>query len=99
MAALKNMLGGSVDQVSWDILINMVSEDHQRRLTDMAARHDVEGVTAFRVEQMDSSAYATLHFLIYGPGCTYKTIEVLAAGRLGDVPSRFAYPFAYWSKT
>jgi hypothetical protein len=64
----------------------------------MAARHDVEGVMAFRVEQLDSSQAGHMTFLIYGPGCTYKTVDEIAAGRLGDVPSRFAYPFAYWSK-
>lgn len=94
---MKNRIGGTVVQVSWDHLIEMVDKPLRTRMCDLAAREDVDGVVGFRIEQMDSSHHGHVTFAIYGPGCTWKTLE--DARRLGDVPSCFAYPFCYWSKS
>jgi hypothetical protein len=96
---MKNMVGGTIAPISWDSLITLADKGIRERLCDMAAREGVAGLAVFRVEQMDSSQFGRMHFLIYGPDCSLKTIEDIAANRLRDVPSRFAYPFAYWSKS
>lgn len=48
----------------------------------------------FEVLDLSSSQVGHRTFLAYGPGRTH-TKETAAAGRLGDVPSRFAYAVAY----
>lgn len=92
---MKNDIGGEIRQVSWDQLIMMVDENLRTRIAKIADRADVNGVVMFENMQMDSSLCGQRHFMIYGPGCTYKDVPT---GHLGDVPSRFAWPVAYWSR-
>lgn len=95
---IKNSVGGNVLPLTWEQLIYLVSPAFTERVTQNAAREDVDGVAVFEVRNMDSSARGNKSFLIYGPGCTYKTLDAIAKGVLGDTPSRHAYPIAYWSK-
>ncbi len=93
---MKNDIGGEIVQVPWDQLIEMVDEGLRTAVCNMAAREGVEGVVCFEVLQMDSSQFGHRTFMCFGPGCTYKDVPT---GHLGDVPSRFAWPVAYWSKS
>lgn len=57
-----------------------------------------QGIVVFENLQMDSSNFGQRTALIYGPGCSYPTLDALREGRLGDVPSRFQYPTFYAEK-
>jgi hypothetical protein len=73
-------------------------DEAQETLIKALARPDVTGVVCFENLQMDSSHFGERSGLVFGPGCTYKLLADVLAGRLGDVPSRFKYPVSYWLK-
>src|SRR5262245_48952029 len=98
MTDIRNPISGTVKAVPLDQLLAMADEDIRERLTSMLAQSHVSGLMCYEVLQMDSSQFGHRHFMIYGPGCTYRTAADAANGRLGDVPSRFAYPVAYYEK-
>lgn len=90
---MKNDIGGEIRQVNWSQLLEMVDEDIRGRLAAMASKDGVSGVVCFENMQVGLLC-GQRHFMIYGPDCTYKDVPT---GHLGDVPSRFAWPVAYWS--
>lgn len=96
---MKNMIGGEVKQVSWDQLIELAPKQLRTPLCDLGETTNI--IVVFRVDQMDSSSAGQLRFVRVGGhlGNTFTTLEEAVAGRVGDAPSRFAYPFAYWSRT
>jgi hypothetical protein len=56
-----------------------------------------DALVCMEVLQMDSSQCGHRTALAVGPGRTFKVSDLSTAGfRLGDVPSRFAYPVAIW---
>ena len=67
-------------------------------ITLLANNPDTDGLVCFENLQMDSSCFGDRTAVCYGPSRTYKTLEDLSSGRLGDVPSRFKYPRFYWDK-
>lgn len=97
---MKNSISGEVRQVSWDHMIELADKSVRERLCTAADREGVAGMVMYEVLDMSSSQHGRRSFLVYGPGCvSAKTLEEAIAGRLGDVPSRFAYPVAYWSQS
>ena len=67
------------------------------------ARWDDErtlGAVLYQVQDMCSSQFGHVTILVYGPGwsCQSKEQVVKNYPRLGDVPSRFAYPVAFAEK-
>ena len=61
-------------------------------------RPDVLGIVCYENLQMDSSAFGQRTAMIYGPKCSYKTLETTLAGHLDDLPSQRQYPTAYHVK-
>lgn len=57
-------------------------------------RPGVAAAICYEVLDMCSSQHGRRTSMICGPGCTY-TLEQGLSHRLGDVPSRFAYPIHY----
>lgn len=98
MAQLTNAIGGTVKMVSWDTMIEMVGKDLRTRLADRAAREGVDGVVAFEVLQLDSSALGNRQFAVFGPSCSCITAQELVEKRLRVVPSCFAYAVACWHR-
>lgn len=97
----RNPVSGEVKRMSWnDFKDLLIAPEIVERVQGMLARPcpEAHGVVCYEVLQMDSSQYRHRQFMLFGPGCTYKTIDQAAAGRLGDTPSRFAYPVAYFEK-
>lgn len=95
-----NPVSGAVKRLPLAELLAMADEAIRERITGMLARPEPEasGVMCYEVLQMDSSQVGHRSFVVFGPGCTYKDAAEAAKGRLGDVPSRFAYPVAYYEK-
>lgn len=58
----------------------------------------VAGVACFECVQLDSSHLGERTAMIYGPACTYKTIEEIEGQHLGDLPSQRKYPQNYYQK-
>ncbi len=61
------------------------------------SRPDVTGAVCYEVQDFCSSQFGHRTSVLVGPGCTYS-LQTALAGRLGDVPSRMAYPIAYYVK-
>ncbi len=96
---MKNAIGGDIVKVGYYELLRLASPEIEHLIMAGCTRKGADGYAVFRVEQMDSSAYGKISFMLFGPGCTYKTIDEVAGRHLGQTPSQFAYPFAYWSKS
>lgn len=47
---------------------------------------------------IDARDFGASTSMIYGPGCTYKTLADALAGHLYDLPSLRQYPQAYYRK-
>ena len=92
----KNSVGGEVEQVSKDHLLEMFDISVQDKLLSNLNRAGVRGMVVFEVLQMDSSCFGNRSAYIFGPSCTYRTLDEMCAIRLGDVPSRFMYPTHYY---
>ena len=54
-------------------------------------RPDVDGIVRFDNVTFDSSRFGERTACIYGPGCTFKTVEECFAGHLHDLPSMRMY--------
>lgn len=75
-----------------------IPAETKRKLEELLARDDVLGMVVFRCNMLDSSQLGRCTAVIFGPGCENKTLEELAAKRLGDVPSRFMDAESYYLK-
>lgn len=95
---IRNSIGGEVKLIPLDELLAKFDKAYHRPIRDLLDQEHVQGIVVFENLQMDSSQFGNRGAVIYGTTCTYKTVEECAAGRLGDVPSRFAYPVAYVAK-
>jgi hypothetical protein len=58
---------------------------------------DAEAVVRYENQQMDSSEFGSVSFLIVGPSNSLSLEGAQKGAPLGDVPSRFKYPVAYCS--
>ena len=68
------------------------------RLEQSLKKEGVDYLVLFENQQFDSSEFGKRSILSVGPTCTYKTLEEVAKGHLGNVPSRFQYPVSYVEK-
>ncbi len=63
----------------------------RERMVTLEASH----IVCFENLQMDSSAFGARTAVMVGPTCTYKSVDELREGHLGQVPSMFQYPTCY----
>lgn len=83
---------------SAELFLGMFDPSVHAAIESRLARPGVIGVACFENQDFSSSRFGDRTALIYGPGCTIKTRDEIAKQRLGDVPSRFQYPVAYYEK-
>ena len=94
---MNHPVSGEVKELSKAQFLELFDPSVRGAIERNAAKPGVDAVVCFEVLQMDSSKFGHRQALIVGPGCTYKVSDIEGAGfRLGDVPSRFAYPVALW---
>lgn len=67
--------------------------ERNRRLDHFAGQ--AEFIVMFENLQLDSACCGDRAALAVGPGFTYETLDQVAKGVIGDVPSRFKYPVAF----
>lgn len=75
-----------------------IPPETKKKLEELLAREDVQGMVVFRCNMMDSSQFGRVTAVLFGPGCENKTLEELSSKRLGDVPSRFMDAESYYLK-
>jgi len=68
------------------------------QIVEMLARDDVEGAIGFENMQMGSSQMGARTSVIYGPGCTFKSVDDVKGKHLNDLPSQRQYPRYVYSK-
>lgn len=94
---MKNTIGGEVRKLdTLDEVKRFLDEDIRDKVDDLIERLQPEFLVIYRNEDMWSSQHGRIHVLGVGPNLTIKTLKDAVNGRLGDAPSRFAYPFAYY---
>lgn len=98
MDELRNSVSGKVKVLSEAELIELFDPTVRVALQAKLADPQVEHIVVYECLQMDSSSFGARTALVVGPTWTYRTLAEAAAGRLGDVPSRFQYPVAVWSR-
>lgn len=83
-------------QISMDELMAMFDPSVHQGIQQAVSKFRPTHVVVFENLQMDSSEFGQRTALtIGGPENTYKTLDEVREGRLGDVPSRFQYPTHY----
>lgn len=98
MNEIRNPISGKLTEKSLGDYLALFDKEVHAAILERLNRKDVDGVVCFVNLDFSSSQFGHRTALIYGPGCTYKTLEETAAGHLGDVPSRFQYPQEYYQK-
>lgn len=94
----RHPVSGRLTEKSLGNFLGLFDQEVRPAIIERLAREDVDGVVCFTNIALDSSQCGHRTAMIFGPGCTYKTIEECAAGHLGDVPSRFQYPQEFYLK-
>lgn len=96
--AIKHPVSGTLKELNEVEFLALFDPEVHETIRERANREGVEAVVCMEVLQMDSSCFGMRSALIVGPGCTLQLAEIETHPnfRLGDVPSRFQYPTAYW---
>jgi len=83
-------------QIDMPALMSMFEPEVRPSIEECIRRFRPTQVVVFECLQMDSSSFGKRTALtIGGPENTYKNLDEVKNGRLGDVPSRFQYPTHY----
>lgn len=95
-----NIVGGTLFRIpsKQDVLAYILNVEQRDQVERSMDREGVTAVVIFENLDMSSSGLGNMAAVMVGPEFTYKTVAEAAAGRLGDVPSRFQYPVAYYEK-
>jgi hypothetical protein len=98
---IKHKVSGEVRELTGPEFLALFDTEVHEAIRRNAAKPGVEAVVCMENLDMCSSQFGARTAMIVGPGCTYQLsqIETLPNFRLGDVPSRFQYPTAYWPIT
>lgn len=95
---MKNMIGMEVKKLdTLHDLLKLAAGLPAREILTLSDHPKTEGLVVYQCLQLDSSRAGETDVVAVGPQRTYS-LEAAIAGRLGDVPSRFKYPIAYWEK-
>jgi len=95
---MKHSVSGEVRELNEAEFLALFDESVRADIRRKGTGDGVEAVVCFENLDMWSSNLGHRTAMIVGPGCTYQLaqIETLPNFRLGDVPSRFQYPVAFW---
>lgn len=98
---IKHSVSGTVRELTEEQFLDLFDPEVHEAIRANARKDGVEAVVLMENLDFCSSQFGHRTALIVGPSCTYQLsqIETLPNFRLGDVPSRFQYPTAYWPIT
>jgi hypothetical protein len=86
-------------KLSWAEFVAQFDSSVQDALAANRKKPDVAGIACLECQVMDSSRFGTRTALIYGPGCTFKTLEQMEDLQGGvyitGLPSSAAFPVSY----
>lgn len=88
-----------IERLLLDKFLELADAAMQHQIAALLNSPGVNGIMCYEVKQIDSSQFGRRSFMTFGPDRTVKTLDEAMQHRLGDVPSRFAYPVAYYAKT
>src|ERR1017187_5514992 len=92
-----NPISGTLRELSRNEFFALFDSTVHEALQKATELPGTDALACMEVLQMDSSQCGHRTALAVGPGRTYQLSHLSTAGfRLGDVPSRFAYPVALW---
>jgi hypothetical protein len=64
-----------VTKLSWPDFLKQYDKEVHDALATVRKHEDVTGVVTLQCEMMGSSRFGMLTAMIYGPGCTFKTVD------------------------
>jgi hypothetical protein len=86
-------------QVSWQEFLAMFDPKVHEALKANREKPGVDGIAVLECHVMDSSRLGDKTGLIYGPDCTFKSIDVMKEQKAGiyitGLPSSASFPIAY----
>lgn len=65
-------------------------------LRDMLDTFKGEGLMVYRCQQMNSPHYGDTTIRVFGKCCTLSSFDEACRARLGDMPSQYQFPIAYF---
>jgi hypothetical protein len=90
---------GKLKELTMAQFLAEFNPDIHEAIGKVMAKLNTKGMVLFENMQMDSSRFAEKSALMVGGESLPDWEAVTAPGcRLGDVPSRFKYPVAFWRK-
>jgi hypothetical protein len=89
----------NVEKISWAEFIAQYDPSVQDAVAEARRRPGTVGIATLKCEALDSSRCGQLTALIYGPQCTYKSIDEMSSRPMGiyvnGLPSSAAFPYNY----
>jgi hypothetical protein len=86
-------------QVSWSEFLDQFEKEVHEDIATARKRPGVDGIACMVCQMMDSSRFGRKTALIYGPGCTYSSIEMIEAQQCGvyltGLPSSASFPITH----
>ncbi len=93
---MRHPVSGEVRELSEAEFLALFDPALHEQIRRLTTRPGVEAVVCFENLDVGASEFGHRTALFMGPGCTYGLGEIENGCRLGDVPSRFQYPTAFW---
>jgi hypothetical protein len=93
-----NELGGNLKQLTMPALLEKFPSDLWPDIERVFNQPTVDGLVLFECIQLDSSSLGMRTVVVFGPGCSTRTLDGLAKKHLYDLPSQRQYPTAFVSK-
>jgi len=88
-----------IPRVSMKDFLEKFEPEIRPAILDVRKRDGVAGVAGLKCEVMNSSRFGLLTALIYGPGCTFKTLEEMTERNGGvyitGLPSSASFVYFY----
>ena len=88
-----------VKKISWKDFLAQYDPSIRDAITENRWKVGVDGIVTLQCEVLDSSRCGMLTAMIYGPGCTYKSVEDMLKNPGGiyptGLPSSAAFPINF----
>jgi hypothetical protein len=87
-----------VEKITCAEMIERFDKSVRKKVENLLNKDGTDGMVLFENQDLSSSHIGEKTGVVFGPARTYKTLNALKVGHLGDVPSRFKYSVAYCLK-
>lgn len=97
---VSNPVSGELVEVTFDELTGLFASSAITQALDRWRESPlVEGIVVFECLDLSSPTLGHRSGVYWGPTETYRSLEALAAGTLGELPSEQLFPRYFWRKT